>query len=72
VIGDAVNTASRLTYNAPAGTIIISQATADDLSDTKFSLKVLEPLTVKGKSEPIKVFSVEWQASVSTVTAHAV
>jgi adenylate cyclase len=72
VIGDTVNTASRLTYNAPAGTIIISQATTDDLSDGKFGLKALEPLTVKGKSEPIKVFSVEWQASVSTVTAHAV
>ena len=72
VIGDTVNTASRLTYNAPAGTIIISQATADDLSDGKFGLKALEPLTVKGKSEPVKVFSVEWQASMSTVTAHAV
>ena len=72
VIGDTVNTASRLTYNAPAGTIIISQATADDLSDGKFGLKALDPLTVKGKSEPVKVFSVDWQASMSTTTARAV
>jgi adenylate cyclase len=61
VIGDAVNTASRLMSNAPAGSILISQATAHDLSQGKFSLRSLEPLTLKGKSEPIRVFSVDWQ-----------
>ena len=61
VIGDAVNTASRLMSNAPPGSILISQATADDLSQGKFSLRSLEPLTLKGKSEPIRVFSVDWQ-----------
>jgi adenylate cyclase len=72
VIGDTVNTASRLTYNAPAGAIIISQATAADLSPGKFNLRALEPLTVKGKSEPIKVFSVEWQSGVSATAARGV
>jgi adenylate cyclase len=61
VIGDAVNTAARLMSNAPAGTIIISQATASDLSQEKFNLRSMEPLMVKGKSEPIRVFSVDWQ-----------
>ncbi|HET9743363.1 MAG TPA: adenylate/guanylate cyclase domain-containing protein [Terriglobales bacterium] len=60
VIGDTVNTAARLMSNAPAGKIIISQATKSELS-TNFALTALDPLTVKGKSEPIQVFSVEWQ-----------
>jgi adenylate cyclase len=61
VIGDTVNTASRLMSNAPAGKIIISQATAADLTPTKFILTPLSPLTVKGKSEPIQVFRVDWE-----------
>src|SRR4029077_3671992 len=36
VIGDTVNTASRLMSNAPGGSIIISQATAADLTEGKF------------------------------------
>jgi len=61
VIGDTVNTASRLMSNAPAGKIIISQATAADLTQGKFVLAALTPLTVKGKSEPIPVFRVDWE-----------
>ncbi|PYY18518.1 MAG: hypothetical protein DMG60_08020 [Acidobacteria bacterium] len=61
VIGDTVNTASRLMSNAPAGKIIISQATAGDLTEGKFVLTALSPLTVKGKSEPIPVFRVDWE-----------
>ncbi|PYY14187.1 MAG: hypothetical protein DMG61_10810 [Acidobacteria bacterium] len=61
VIGDTVNTASRLMSNAPAGKIIISQATAGDLTEGKFVLTALSPLTVKVKSEPIPVFRVDWE-----------
>src|SRR5215472_13332597 len=61
VIGDTVNTAARLMSNAPAGKIIISQATAADLTEGKFVLSALSPLTVKGKSEPIKVFRIDWE-----------
>ena len=61
VIGDTVNTAARLMANAPAGTIIISQATASHLPEGEFRLEALEPLTVKGKSEPVRVFNVDWQ-----------
>jgi adenylate cyclase len=68
VIGDTVNTASRLMSNAPGGNIIISQATAADLTDGKFSLRTLEPLMVKGKAEPIKVFNVEWENGIAAAT----
>lgn len=61
VIGDTVNSAARLMSNAPPDSIIISQSTALDLTKTKFQLRRLKPLMVKGKSEPIEVFSVKWQ-----------
>lgn len=63
VIGDTVNSASRLMSHAPPGSIIIAQSTAADLTRGKFRLRALEPLIVKGKSEPIEVFSVKWQAA---------
>jgi adenylate cyclase len=65
VIGDTVNSASRLMSNAPPGSIIISQSTAVDLTRGQFHLTPLEPLKVKGKSEAIEVFSVEWRAAVA-------
>jgi adenylate cyclase len=61
VIGDTVNTASRLMSYAPGGSIIISQATAADLTEGKFSMRALDPITVKGKAAPINVFKVEWE-----------
>ncbi|HVH88310.1 MAG TPA: adenylate/guanylate cyclase domain-containing protein [Terriglobales bacterium] len=61
VIGDTVNTASRLMSNAPAGKIIISEQTARDLSHGKFGLRAMEPLRVKGKSKPVRCFTVEWR-----------
>jgi adenylate cyclase len=69
VIGDTVNSASRLMSNAPGGSIIISHSTAADLTEGKFSLRALEPLMVKGKSEPIKVFKVDWDTGVTTAVA---
>jgi len=70
VIGDTVNTASRLCSNAPGGHIYISQATAADLSDGKFTMKALDPLKVKGKAEPVNCFSVEWQNGLAAVSGH--
>src|SRR6185312_6837665 len=61
VIGDTVNTASRLMSNAASGKIIISQHTAFDLSEGKFGLRPLDPLRVKGKSKPVRCFSVDWR-----------
>ncbi|HKR31191.1 MAG TPA: adenylate/guanylate cyclase domain-containing protein [Terriglobales bacterium] len=61
VIGDTVNTASRLMSSASSGKIIISQHTAAELSPEKFPLRVLEPLRLKGKAKPVRCFSVEWR-----------
>jgi class 3 adenylate cyclase len=57
VIGDSVNTASRLESTATPGTIIISQSTHDKV---KHQIKATEfpPVKLKGKAEPVKVFEV--------------
>lgn len=56
VIGDNVNLASRLEANAPANTIYVSETTYNETKD-KFIYKELEPIFVKGKKEPIKIFN---------------
>ena len=60
VVGDAVNTASRLMSNAAPGQILISRSTQELLQGT-FDLAQLPPLTVKGRSEPVQIFSVNWK-----------
>ncbi|MCU1311962.1 MAG: Adenylate cyclase, family 3 (some protein containing domain) [Candidatus Angelobacter sp.] len=67
VIGDAVNTASRLMSNAGPGQIIISKMTAEELSG-KFAISALPPLKVKGKAEPLDAYSVEWKRQHSAVS----
>lgn len=59
VIGDTVNTAARLQAAAKAGQIIVSQAVAMDAEvASRFVLEPMPSLSVKGKSEPLCVFSV--------------
>ncbi len=60
VVGDSVNTASRLMNNAAGQQILISHATAAEL-DGKFDLEELPPLCIKGRIEPVHIFSVEWE-----------
>jgi hypothetical protein len=57
VIGDTVNTASRLCGVAGAGQIVVTDRCADQLGDD-FRLGELPPLTVKGKAESLQVFQV--------------
>ncbi len=57
VIGDAVNVSSRLCSNAKTGEVLISGSTVDEVQ-SRFELRPLEPLQLKGKSKPIPVFSV--------------
>ncbi len=57
VIGDAVNLACRLEQNAKAGDIIITQATYDEVRDV-VDVEPMEPIRVKGKSEPIPIYRV--------------
>ena len=57
VMGDTVNTASRLESSAQVNTIQISENTRAQAGDI-FEYEALEPITVKGKSKPLKVYRV--------------
>jgi adenylate cyclase len=57
VIGDTVNTASRLCGVAGAGQVVITEECAAALGDD-FRLARLPPLSVKGKTLPLKVYQV--------------
>ncbi len=56
-IGDSVNTAARIEANAGAGQVLISRATYE-LVKTRIKVKVLEPIMVKGKKEPVEILEV--------------
>ena len=57
VIGDNVNTAARLYNVAKGGEIIISETTWDEVKDF-VEVEELEPVTVKGKVKPLRIFNV--------------
>ena len=54
MIGDAVNTASRLEGKAPVGAVAVSAATRDLLPGARTT--PLGPLELKGKTEAIEAF----------------
>lgn len=56
VIGDAVNVASRLCSVALAGEVLISQSTME-LVRSSVAFEERQPVTVKGKSKPLPVYS---------------
>ncbi|HZR82992.1 MAG TPA: adenylate/guanylate cyclase domain-containing protein [Candidatus Binatia bacterium] len=56
-IGDTTNVAARLEAVASPGAILVSDATAR-LVRHRFELRALEPLKVKGKSEPVIAYEV--------------
>lgn len=57
VIGDTVNTASRICGVAGPGEVVVTEGTATIVKD-HFRLGPLPSLVVKGKVEPLKVFQV--------------
>lgn len=57
VIGDDVNIAARLYNVAGGGQIIISESTYEEVK-SEFELRELEPVSVKGKSVPLRTFEV--------------
>ena len=57
VIGDTVNTASRICSAAKAGQIIISENTRKEVHSF-FDMDALDPIKAKGKFQPVKVFNV--------------
>jgi class 3 adenylate cyclase len=64
VIGDTVNTAARLQAAASAHQIIVSEAVAKDPEvAARFVLDPMESLRVKGKAEPLVVYSVRCSRS---------
>ncbi|MDQ6878926.1 MAG: AAA family ATPase [Candidatus Dormibacteraeota bacterium] len=52
VTGDVVNTASRLEGAAPIGTVVVGETTYRT-TETVFDYEPLEPLSVKGKNQPL-------------------
>lgn len=58
VIGDSVNTARRIQQNALGGITLISAATYELVAD-RVEAELLEPIRVKGKSEPLVIYSVK-------------
>ncbi len=58
VLGDTVNTASRLSGVAKDDEVIISQATVDLLDGSGAKLEDRGEVRVKGKAEPVKVYAV--------------
>ena len=57
VIGDTVNTASRLCAAAKAGQVVISENTFKKINDS-FAVDEIDAIRAKGKNEPIRVFNV--------------
>jgi adenylate cyclase len=57
VIGDSVNTGSRLCSAAKAGQILVSEDTEKRLGGL-FELQEQPPMTLKGKSKPLRIYAV--------------
>jgi adenylate cyclase len=57
VIGDDVNIAARLYNVATGGQIVISETTYEEVRDL-VEARELEPVSVKGKSAPLRIFEV--------------
>ena len=58
VVGDVVNTASRLCSVARGGQVLISENARNALPERGFAMDALEPADVKGKAERVPVYSV--------------
>ncbi|HKI03829.1 MAG TPA: adenylate/guanylate cyclase domain-containing protein [Thermoanaerobaculia bacterium] len=60
VIGDAVNTAARLCSEAEPGEILIAEPLYAGLTYPP-PVSALTPLPLRGKAQPVPVYSVEWR-----------
>ena len=62
VFGDVVNVASRVESLADAGDIMLTEDLYREVkSDDEFIFRYVDSMTVKGKTDPIKVFRLVWQ-----------
>ena len=64
-IGDTVNTASRLESNSKAGEILVSEVTAT-AANSRYQLVPRDPISVKNREQPVPLFQVDWQHSISS------
>jgi adenylate cyclase len=55
IVGDVVNLSARLTQICPDGAVLITEATAARVKQL-ISLEALEPVTLKGKHEPVTLY----------------
>jgi adenylate cyclase len=60
-IGDTMNVASRICSAAKADEILISETTRAQITALNLPLDQLEPVMVKGKTEPLQLYRVRWQ-----------
>jgi class 3 adenylate cyclase/tetratricopeptide (TPR) repeat protein len=58
VTGDAVNVAARLEQSAPAGEVLIGELTHRLVRDVT-EVEAVEPLTLKGKAEPVPAYRLQ-------------
>jgi class 3 adenylate cyclase/tetratricopeptide (TPR) repeat protein len=57
-VGDAINLAARMEQNAPVGGVLITHDTYRHVRGV-FDVEPQQPLTVKGKSEPVQTYLVQ-------------
>ncbi|ADO74967.1 adenylate/guanylate cyclase domain-containing protein [Stigmatella aurantiaca] len=65
-IGDATNVASRICSAAEAGEICIAETTLQRCAERPWPLAKLAPVHVKGKTEPLTLYRVDWRDAPST------
>lgn len=56
VMGNVVNLAARLMASAPAGGLLCDEQTQRGLKHLSFEVVSLNPITVKGRSEPVSIY----------------
>ena len=71
VVGDTVNVAARLQAAAPVGGVLVGERTRR-LSADSVAYRAIEPLVLKGKSEPVPAWeAVELEAETQATASHA-
>ena len=73
VLGDHVNLAARLCSHASPRQTLVSESAYEMVKDkSRFSFESLDPIHVKGKSKPQKIYAVHRKAAAAdTPGAHA-
>ncbi len=66
VLGDPVNTASRLCSRAGGGEVLLSELLYRRLAGNRPPVRALDPMPLKGKAQAVQVFSVDLGTSSDT------